>query len=1132
MTASVVLGGSASPANVSSINVAVASTPAAGDTIYLVFDFVSLATTFAVSGLGATWTQESYDVDSGGPANNSATHVVWKGVGANASGNIATSWNTGRYGIVRAFIVSGVTSPTLTVARVALPIASPGTSITGPSQTATTGDVVINFWFTGNTGTSNVYPSTSSPSGWTTQTVVRHLVAGNFNTSFRVPSSSAAHQLQATSPANATHWMTQLLISPGGPAPITGSVTATRAATTAAVAGTVTAPTYTGVIAATRAPHVAAVAGTVLPPTRTVVVDATGPAHTASIAGTVVPDPRTGVISAVGPAHTAAIDGTAAEPGTITGAVDATGPAHTAGIAGTTTAPSFTGTLAATGPAHAAAIAGNLTGSGSSDVTLSAVRAPHQAVIYGEATSNHLEPWTADLSRRTLLPLVTSGSFDFTPPLAVLPTGMTQRVVWRRSIEVPQLRDVPGIVVDSVTNGLRVPDPIYDAFTVIADEPVGVLHVLVSGVDVTYFRDSRTIVERDRAEEPFGDSTMRLSFPQITTLDIPGDGDLTWLTPNAPIQLVLQQFEVDEESGELMPTGTVRRLWAGDLISDDSGNDPKKSVRSYDARGSLFQAATVNHQVPVVLDQTDIGTLVPRTFNAVPSRRYPKLPNKLSGLMSRQRGSWSDTEMDHAQNLLATAYTTGGRQLTVGKISGTVNSYEVRVKRITPVLTVTNGQRGVEPSLSRDMTQIRNVIWGQGVGPDGYGWFNTFYPGYIPDDAPAYPGTLMSLGSTDATSSGGVSVWQQRVRDLGWTIAVDGVIGAGDVAIIKSVQKRYGLAIDGIIGPQTWTGTFDVGANGGDLTNVIRLPLAADTRTQKWLYTADGSIAGPNPDYDKSIMVVSDFVDFGPGTTRAQGVESAQQIIDRESFPSLTGTIVLRSDPREMSRLLIEPGMRITILGYEGTDPDLHIASVERNWQDRTVTLTVDQYGRDAMTLASIRKRNKESRRDPARRPGNVNKRSRLDMDQIVPFDGESPAGRIPRTALYPGLWSVRHIPVSTLGRVAQLDIRTSAPTKFAFALFGAPIKPAHLVKYVGSNPLALSSPYEAHLELLEDRFGFIDSWGTSEVAAGEQSGRTFGRLMEGGFEYVSAKPPWIWVAMWSPNPTWLSGRILPATDQ
>ncbi|MBD3885227.1 M15 family metallopeptidase [Phormidium tenue FACHB-886] len=50
--------------------------------------------------------------------------------------------------------------------------------------------------------------------------------------------------------------------------------------------------------------------------------------------------------------------------------------------------------------------------------------------------------------------------------------------------------------------------------------------------------------------------------------------------------------------------------------------------------------------------------------------------------------------------------------------------------------------------------------------------------------------------------------WQQRMKDRGWNIAVDGLYGARSKAICIAFQKEKGLTPDGIVGPKTWDAAF------------------------------------------------------------------------------------------------------------------------------------------------------------------------------------------------------------------------------------------------------------------------------------------------------------------------------------
>jgi hypothetical protein len=88
--------------------------------------------------------------------------------------------------------------------------------------------------------------------------------------------------------------------------------------------------------------------------------------------------------------------------------------------------------------------------------------------------------------------------------------------------------------------------------------------------------------------------------------------------------------------------------------------------------------------------------------------------------------------------------------------------------------------------------------------------------------APAFPFPSSDyLGTPDGTrhwrdghggghdSKVGVKPWQQRMWERGWTISVDGLFGPQSAQTARAFQAEKGLAVDGKVGPQTWTATWE-----------------------------------------------------------------------------------------------------------------------------------------------------------------------------------------------------------------------------------------------------------------------------------------------------------------------------------
>nr|SBO90569.1 Phage protein [Nonomuraea gerenzanensis] len=71
-------------------------------------------------------------------------------------------------------------------------------------------------------------------------------------------------------------------------------------------------------------------------------------------------------------------------------------------------------------------------------------------------------------------------------------------------------------------------------------------------------------------------------------------------------------------------------------------------------------------------------------------------------------------------------------------------------------------------------------------------------------DAPSYPGKLLRLGS----KSRFLTKWQRQMKARGWSIQVDGIFGPETLGVVKRLQEKAGLAVDGVIGPKTWAAAW------------------------------------------------------------------------------------------------------------------------------------------------------------------------------------------------------------------------------------------------------------------------------------------------------------------------------------
>lgn len=83
---------------------------------------------------------------------------------------------------------------------------------------------------------------------------------------------------------------------------------------------------------------------------------------------------------------------------------------------------------------------------------------------------------------------------------------------------------------------------------------------------------------------------------------------------------------------------------------------------------------------------------------------------------------------------------------------------------------------------------------------------------------------------------------QYLLRARGYSITVDGVFGSGTAATVRSFQSSRGLAVDGIVGPQTWEALVITVRNGssGDAVRAAQSQL----RAHGYSITVDGAF-GP-----------------------------------------------------------------------------------------------------------------------------------------------------------------------------------------------------------------------------------------------------------------------------------------------
>lgn len=694
------------------------------------------------------------------------------------------------------------------------------------------------------------------------------------------------------------------------------------------------------------------------------------------------------------------------------------------------------------------------------------------------------------------------------PPEPQLPpAGVPDPVIWRRSETYgPPTVDANG-------------NPVDWAPSTVVFEPFARPQIVVEGVDITYYLNAPTPLPQVVRVEPFGSAAATIQLPQLTAFHALPE----WCIPGASVD-----YRLVRSGG-----GYVHRF-AG--VVDTFGHNADTGVFTVECTGVVFVSDWQLRTPGFTTKPRDVGRVIAEALNTAVSRRHKKVPPVVTGVRTGVLGGWEPRVTGYIQQLLATAVDSKGRHWTV---KCPVRQPVIEPKDLDTVSwTVRNGQPGVKINLQQDWSQAPNVIYGEGVAPNGGRWRNAVYPNWKPDDTPAWPmgpDQSFHVGTRDAdtTTGSGVSDWQRKVG-----LPVTGRYSLDDRKRCMEVQRAAGIQVDGSVGPQTWAATFGTGSNVGTL-ECFYMPLAFAKNVMPRLYGPDGDDLEGNPDYDATVLRVEEKIDFGQGVTKSEGKRGARAILRGEANPGWAGTITLEADPRECSKHEVFEGSNGRILGFRGESLKVHVARVEDDGQ--TVQLTVDTNARDYPRLNAIRDRERNAT-DPAKAA--VRRLTKGDVTEArATFDAESPAGQVPRHALFANLWTVIRIPFGSYGSIVRTAFRTSGPAApFALAVFSKPITASKLLALVGNPLTAEDNPWSEAADEL-DKAGLLMAWGWAKQPAGyypheyaNPEGSTgkspTGRLVDdSAWEYASTQPPWLWVAEIATAGCHIEGRFLPGAD-
>jgi hypothetical protein len=253
-----------------------------------------------------------------------------------------------------------------------------------------------------------------------------------------------------------------------------------------------------------------------------------------------------------------------------------------------------------------------------------------------------------------------------------------------------------------------------------------------AGTNITTINGVPTIIDSLTYGEPYGELTGQLTLPELAPFDT-----LTAISAspgqNVDIYRVLPAALAASAGTAEVP------YWHGIIVSSELSDGPGiQTAMSLQLMGALYGEASVRQHQPLMLDTSyDVGSWAGRALDYAlydrpfsPFTRFT-FESDTTDIETRYRGSRGQSTIDYLDELLALAQDSTN-QWTISRAFtnyGTLNAprprhYYIRPKSETMAgavqqNTVFMGGYGIAVSLSSDVTENPNAIYGEGVHPVG-----------------------------------------------------------------------------------------------------------------------------------------------------------------------------------------------------------------------------------------------------------------------------------------------------------------------------------------------------------------------------------------------------------------------------
>lgn len=688
-----------------------------------------------------------------------------------------------------------------------------------------------------------------------------------------------------------------------------------------------------------------------------------------------------------------------------------------------------------------------------------------------------------------------------------------------------------------------------------------------AGTDITTINGVPTTIDALTFGEPYGELTGQLTLPELAPFD-----DLAAIRAqpgnNIDIYRVLPAALAATAGTAEVP------YWHGIIVSSEWSDGPGiQTAVSLQLTGALYGEASVRQHQPLMLDTAyDCGSWAGRALDYVlyerpfsPFTRFT-FDSDTTNIDVRYRGSRGQSTIDYLDELLAlaqdaTAQWTISRAYTTygGLDAPRPRHYYLRAKSETFATGVQAtygyaGGFGVSMSLSRDITETPNAIYGEGVHPvgtselSGSRWRNAVYP-MLGGTVPTYPDRIgtatdypITTGDTDGLFT--TDVITQLTAQLRLGGYPDVTIGTVFTSTVGSAIVDWKQDIDYanqdayLNGTAEWAKLFESGTGYTDLSSGWFKPLAWDPAVSKYIYTASGDVAGTATGYDPSILRVESTISYGENVPKKRARINARRIKNTGTAP-IIGTITLatdiqnNADDEPLSRFDLREGGWLQVNGFPGSaTTDFYIAGVTHSPEAFTTTLTVSTQAFDLLDLSTRLERNRSAKTDPAKSFYSQRTSTTRPFRSAVGWDAESGAGTVPRFYAGGSAWTVQRFIGAQYGQIGALRVDTAPDSAYCFAVFGGSVSPEFLNSLVAAPLGSVTGDYPSwwqHPDKITalGTAGFIEAWGSlgeaagyypgaESIGAGTAAGSVTGRLEDAGsWSFASYEPPWLWAAIW-----------------